>query len=161
MTFKTSCIVSHVHYNNVHAFRCVFYFVAMLSAGRFGLGWAHDEFIFACYMFMHSHAYVPSILYILIYLLLGTFLIVSLSFSPSYVNCVMAPKRKSTLFRNPLRSGGIFFFFSIWPHPLSCLVPWWEGQIGLLGEFFMTLHSFETPSRSVRFLWHRPTHCHP
>ena len=34
-------------------------------------------------MFMHSHTYVPSILYIFIYLLLGTFLIVSLSFSLS------------------------------------------------------------------------------
>ena len=34
-------------------------------------------------MFMHSHAYLPSILYILIYLLFGTFLIVSLSFSLS------------------------------------------------------------------------------
>ena len=31
-------------------------------------------------MFMYSHAYVPSILYILIYQLLGTFLIVSFSF---------------------------------------------------------------------------------
>ena len=34
-------------------------------------------------MFTYSHAYVPSILYILIYLLFGTFLIVSLSFSLS------------------------------------------------------------------------------
>ena len=83
---------------------CV-YFVAMLCAGRFGLGWAHDEFIFACHMFMHSHAYVPSILYILIYLLFGTFFIVSLSFSPSYVSCVMAPKRKFIPSRNPLHSG--------------------------------------------------------
>ena len=54
---------------------------------------------------MHSHAYVPSILYILIYLLFGTFLIVSLSFSPSYVCCVMALKHKSTLSRSPLRYG--------------------------------------------------------
>ena len=61
---------------------CV-YFVAILCAGRFGLGWAHDEFIFACHMFMDSHAYVPLILYILIYLLSGTFLTVSLSFSLS------------------------------------------------------------------------------
>ena len=59
---------------------CV-YFVAMLCASRFGLGWAQDEFIFACHMFMHSHTYIPSILYILIYFLFGTFLIVSLSFS--------------------------------------------------------------------------------
>ena len=56
------------------------YFIAMLCAGRFRLGWAYDEFIFACHMFMHAHAYVRSILYILIYMLFGTFLIVSLSF---------------------------------------------------------------------------------
>ena len=56
----------------------------MLCANRVGLGWAHDEFIFACHIFMHSHAYIPSILYILIYLLFGTFLIVSLSFSLSF-----------------------------------------------------------------------------
>ena len=52
---------------------------------------------------MHSYAYVPSILYILIYLLLGTFLIVSLS-PFSYVSCVKAPKCKSTSSQNPLRS---------------------------------------------------------
>ena len=57
---------------------------------------------------MHSHGYIPSILYILIYQLLGTFLMSpSLSFflSLSYVSYVMAPKRKSTLSRNPLCSG--------------------------------------------------------
>ena len=55
-------------------------------------------------MFMNSHAYVPLILYILIYLLFGTFLIVSLSFSPSYVSCVMALKRKSILSWNLFHS---------------------------------------------------------
>ena len=42
---------------------CV-YFAARLCAGRFGLGWAHDMFKFACHMFMHFHAYVPSSFYI-------------------------------------------------------------------------------------------------
>ena len=60
---------------------CV-YLVAMLCASRFELGWAHDAFIFACHMFMHSHAYVPSILYILLNLLLVLFwLSLSLSLS--------------------------------------------------------------------------------
>ena len=61
---------------------------------------------FACHMFMHFHAYVPLILYILIYLSFGTFLIISLSlsFSPSYISCVMAPKRKPTPSQNPLHS---------------------------------------------------------
>ena len=41
---------------------CV-YFVAMMCAVRFGLGWAHDVFNYACHMFMHFHAYVPSSLF--------------------------------------------------------------------------------------------------
>ena len=36
----------------------------MLCAGRFGLGWARDAFKFACRMFIHFHAYVPSSFYI-------------------------------------------------------------------------------------------------
>ena len=56
---------------------------------------------------MHFHTYVPSILYILIYFLVGAFLIVSFSpfISFSFVSYFMAPKRKSTLSQNPLRSG--------------------------------------------------------
>ena len=105
--FKTSCIASHEHYNNVSCILDVCLLCAMLSAGRFGLGWSHDEFIFACHMFMHSHAYVPSILYIIISTAWDFLdcLPLFLSFSPSYVSCVMAPKRKSTSFWNPFLSG--------------------------------------------------------
>ena len=83
------------------------YFVAIMCVGRFGLGCVHYAFIFACHMFMHFHAYVPSILYILIYCLVGAFLIVSLSpsISLSCVSCFMAPKCKSTPSQNPLHSG--------------------------------------------------------
>ena len=42
---------------------CV-YFVAMLCANRFGLGWAYDAFLFARHMFIHFHAYIPSSFYI-------------------------------------------------------------------------------------------------
>ena len=42
---------------------CV-YSIAMMCVGRFGLGWAHNAFIFTCHMFMHFHAYVPSSFYI-------------------------------------------------------------------------------------------------
>ena len=38
-----------------------------LCAGRIGLGWAYDVFTIAYHMFMHSHAYVLSFHYILIY----------------------------------------------------------------------------------------------
>ena len=101
---------------------CV-YFVAMLCAGRFGLGWAHDEFISACHMFMHSHAYVPSILYILIYQLLGTFLIVSLSFFLSLLLTLVASWHISV---STLRPGTLFvlghlllLFLHLTPLPLT------------------------------------------
>ena len=80
MMFKTSCIASHLHYNNIFMhYRCVLYLLQCCVL--IGLDWTEPTFFFACHMFMHSHAYVPSILYILIYLLLGTFLIISLSSS--------------------------------------------------------------------------------
>ena len=53
-------------------------------------------------MFMHFHAYIPYILYILIYWLWLVLFCVSLSLSLVYVSCVMAPKHKSTPSRNPL-----------------------------------------------------------
>ena len=56
-------------------------------------------------MFMHSHAYVPSILYILIYLLLGTFLIVSVSFSLSLPLTLVASWHLSV---SPFRPKNLF-----------------------------------------------------
>ena len=41
--FKTSCITSHKHYNNISCILGVCLLCTMLCAGRFGLGWAHDE----------------------------------------------------------------------------------------------------------------------
>ena len=87
---------------------CV-YFVAMLCAGRFGLGLAHDAFIFACHMFMHFHAYIPSSFYICYIVFCWCFsdclsLSLSLSLSVSYISCVMAPKHKSIPSQNPLHS---------------------------------------------------------
>ena len=58
-------------------------FVNLLCAVRLGLSCAYDAIIFACHMFMDFHAYVPSSFYISVYLVVGTFLIVSLSFSLS------------------------------------------------------------------------------
>ena len=78
LILKTSYIASHEHYNSIvmHLDVCNW-----LCAGRFGLGWAHDAISFACHIFMHSHEYVPSFQYILIYLnYLGLFW---LSFSSS------------------------------------------------------------------------------
>ena len=86
--FKTSCITSHLHYNYIFMhFGCLLYMLNCLCAVRIGLGRAYDAFIFACHMFVHFHTYIPSILYNLIYFLVG------------------APKRKSTPSRNLLHSG--------------------------------------------------------
>ena len=84
---------------------CV-YFVAMMCAGRFGLGWAHDFFLVCM---SHVHTYVPSFLYISIYWCVWCFCVcvcvcLSLSLSLS-ISCIMASKQKSVLSQNPLRSG--------------------------------------------------------
>ena len=76
MMFKTSCIASHLHYNNIFMhYRCVLYLLQCCVL--VGLDWAkpmmHLFLHVTCHMFMHSHAYVPSILYILIYLLFWYF----------------------------------------------------------------------------------------
>ena len=83
---------------------CV-YFAAMLCAGRFGLGWAHDAFKFACHMFMHFHAYIPSWFYHLILKLIGAFLIVSLSFFLSLLFTLVASWHLSV---SLLRPGTLF-----------------------------------------------------
>ena len=89
-------------------FRCIFTLLQCFVL--VGLDWAEPMMVFkfACHMFMHFHAYVPSILYILLYCFVGAFLIVSLSLSLSLflaLVCSMAPKRKSTPSQNPLHSG--------------------------------------------------------
>ena len=92
-----------------HAFRCVF--TLLLCCVLVGLFWAepmmHLNLHVTCScIFMHTYL---SVFYHLILKLLGTFLIVCLSLSPSfsvsYVSCIMAPKCKSTSSWNPLRSG--------------------------------------------------------
>ena len=80
-----------------------------LCADRFGLGWAHDAFCFACHMFIHFPCICTFFsIYLILLILLGTFLIVLLSFFSLYF-CLrlvvsMTPKRKSTPAQNPLRS---------------------------------------------------------
>ena len=79
-----------------------------LCAGRIGLGWAHDAISFACDMFMHFpciHSPLSNIL--VIWTILEIFWL-SPSFPPFVLFTLvvsMAPKRKSTLARNPLHSG--------------------------------------------------------
>ena len=68
---------------------CVFY-VGTLCAGRFGLGWTHDVFIVTCHMFMHFSCIRTILFFIFILLLIGTFLLVSLSLSLSFFRIVCA-----------------------------------------------------------------------
>ena len=67
----------------------------------------------------------------------------------------MAPKRKSTLSWNPLRSEA-----SISSDPTSSLVPWWASSKGLLGELFQMRTSFKMSSHFVGLLRHWPTLYH-
>ena len=78
-----------------------------LCAGRFGLGWAHDEISFACHMFIHFPCIRTSFQYIwYIWKCLGLFWLSFFSPSPLFTLVVfMAHRRKSTPARNPLRSG--------------------------------------------------------
>ena len=77
----SSCIASHVHYHYIFMHLVVLYMLNCLCAGRFGLGWAHDDITIARHMLMHFHAYVIYIQYIFVYLYcFGTFL--SVSFFP-------------------------------------------------------------------------------
>ena len=81
---------------------CILY-VEMMCAGRFGLGWVHYVFNVACHMSCIFHAYVPLFSIFLILIVFGAFLLLSLSLSLS-VSCPIAPKHKSTLSHNSLRS---------------------------------------------------------
>ena len=89
-------------------FRCVF--TLLQYCVLVGLNWAEPMMYFNLHVTCSCifHAYVPSILYILIYCFVGVFLIVSLSLSLSLflaLVCFMAPKSKSTSSQNLLHFG--------------------------------------------------------
>ena len=131
-----------------------------LCAGRIGLDWAHDAISFAYHLFMHSPCIHTLFSIYLLYLnCFGTFLIVSLSLPLFLFTLVvsMAPKRKSTPSQNPLRFGGIVFF---WSYSFSYSVPWWGCLKRLLEELFLTRCSFRTPSHFGGLRRHWPSHCH-
>ena len=117
MMFKTSCIASHLHYNNIFMhYRCVLYllqyYVFLLQYYVLvGLDWAEPMmhlYLHVIYSCIFMHTYLQVSIFVILYLV-GAFsefsLSLSLSLSVSYVSCVMAPKCKSILSWNPLRSG--------------------------------------------------------
>ena len=87
-----------------HALKMCVYFVAMICAGRFGLGWTHDAFKFASHMFMYF-SYRRTFIYL--YFDIDPCWCFSACFFLSLflsVSCSMAPKRNSTLSQNPFHS---------------------------------------------------------
>ena len=114
MMFKTSCIASHLHYNNIFMhYRCVLYllqyYVFLLQYYVLvGLDWAEPMmhlYFHVTYSCIFMHTYLQVSIFVILYLV-GAFLIVSLcpSLFVSYFSCVMAPKCKSILSRNLLHS---------------------------------------------------------
>ena len=103
---------------------CAIY-VELLCADKFGLGWAHDAFLFACHMFMHFHAYIPSILYILIYLLVLFWLSRSLPLSLSCVSLLYGTQMQIHTVLEPFSKN-----FSRWGIHLECQV--------ILSDFYNT-----------------------
>ena len=97
------------HISIIIVLSCIQLCANWLCVGRIGLGCAHDAISFACHMFMHSPCIRTLFLIYLLYLkCVGTFLIVSLSLSLSFLFTLvvsMAPKRKSTLSHNLFHSG--------------------------------------------------------
>ena len=87
---------------------CVLY-VWTLCASRIRLGWAHNVFfVVARHMMLHCSCICAFFIYsgTIYWLVLFYFsLSLSLSLSLSRIVCAMAPKRKSILSQNPLRSG--------------------------------------------------------
>ena len=86
---KSSCIASHLHHNNVSCIVDVC-LLCWNNCVLVGLGWTHDVFTIAYHMLMHFHAYVPYIIYILIYWLWLVLFCMSLSLPLSLLFTLVA-----------------------------------------------------------------------
>ena len=108
LIFKTSCITSHLHYNTVSCIlRCVF--TLLQTRVLVGLDWAEPMMFLLLHItcsciFMHTYLTFFIFLYIDCDWCFSVCVSISPSLSLVYVSCVMAPKRKSTLSQNSLRS---------------------------------------------------------
>ena len=72
----------------------VCFFVGTLCAGRFGLGWAHDDIFVARHMIMH-YSCIRTFSFLIIGIFCDWHFSVCFSLSPSLLNSLrMAPKRK-------------------------------------------------------------------
>ena len=90
----------------------------MKCVGRFGLGYTHDVFIFARHMFMHFSC-IRTFFFLFLVSGYDVFYVLFFSFLPLSlyrIDCIMAPKCKSTPAQNPLRGSGSSTSFN--PLPL-------------------------------------------
>ena len=136
-----------------HAFRGAFNYVEMY-AGRFGLGFTHDVFIFVCHMFMHISC-IYSLFSFFFVLLVMCFL--SFSLSLSWIDCAWH------LSTNLLQLGTLLIpslFLLILHPPSSRSIPWWEGWAGLAWELSETWRSSKAPCHSIRLFQHSFIRCH-
>ena len=122
MMFKTSCIASHLYYNNIFKYyRCVLYLLQCCVL--VGLDWAEPML----QLYLHvTCSCIPMHTYHLFYIFWYICCLVLFWLSPSfslflslYVSCVMAPKHKSTPSWKPLRSGASSSFAPFDPTPSS------------------------------------------
>ena len=77
----------------------------MKCVSRFGLGYTHDVFIFARHMFMHFSC-IRTFFFLFLVSGYDVFYVLFFSFLPLSLyrlDCIMAPKCKSTPAQNPLR----------------------------------------------------------
>ena len=107
--FKSSCIASHLHYNNVSCILDVC-LLCWNDCVLVGLDWAEPMMFLLLHItcsciFMHTYLTFSIFLYIDCDWCFFACLYLSLLLS---VSCSMAPKRKSTPSRNPFRSRASF-----------------------------------------------------
>ena len=109
---KTSCIAYYLHYNNVSCIlRCVF--TLLPTCVLVGLDWVEPMMFLLLHItcsciFMHTYDTFSIFLYVELFWDFSNCLFLLLSLLLSF-SCVMAPKRKSTLSQNSLRSGASTF----------------------------------------------------
>ena len=139
----------------IHAFSMCDYYVEMMCAGRFGLGWAHDVFTVAYHMLRHTYLYFFIFLYWFVWCfsacpLLSLFLLLvalwHLNKNPLLLGTLFVPGQ--LLFLPPL----------ILLHLTSSFVM--IKPVKTFRRTSQTRHSFGMPSYSIRLFQYWSFHYH-
>ena len=108
----------------------------MKCVGRFGLGYTHDVFIFARHMFMHFSC-IRTFFFLFLVSGYDVFYVLFFSFLPLSlyrIDCIMAPKCKSTPAQKPLHGFGSSTSSNLLP-PLHVQFPDEKAQKDFLENF--------------------------